>query len=473
MENNESFFLNITNVTGATVSDGQGTGTILNDDAGPLNFVVTKVGPDANDGVCDADCSLREAVGAANANPGADTITFDPALFAAPAIIDLTGGPLPIIDHVTITGPGADLLTLDAHDASRLFIIAIDVLAEISSVGMTGGYNDAEGGGAIFSEGNLTLRAVHMYGNYGRFGGAIMNYGFGTSLNINDSTIANNTADDAGAIASYGPLRMYNSTISGNTATDFVGAIYIASVSNVSHTILNSTITGNTARSDGGVWVDNPNVEIASSIIAGNSASVGSADFTGNAPISYGYNLIGVVADAAYFTAATDQKGTSATPLDPKLAPLANNGGPVPTHGFDNSGGLSPAIDKGNAFGQTTDARGMSRTVEFAGIANAVGGDGTDIGAYELLAPTAAPVTITGRVLSTAGRPVYGAVVTLTGEGGEPKRAVTNMFGYYRFEGVSGGEGYVLSVKAKRYSFRAVYVNADADVAGLDIYAER
>ena len=37
---------------------------------------------DAFPGVCDlADCTLREAIGAANATPGLDTITFDPAVF--------------------------------------------------------------------------------------------------------------------------------------------------------------------------------------------------------------------------------------------------------------------------------------------------------------------------------------------------------------------------------------------------------
>ena len=38
-------------------------------------FTVTKIA-DTNDGVCGADCSLREAIGAANALPGADVITL-------------------------------------------------------------------------------------------------------------------------------------------------------------------------------------------------------------------------------------------------------------------------------------------------------------------------------------------------------------------------------------------------------------
>jgi len=38
-EANETFFVNVTNVTGATVGDGQGTGTIINDDCSPTHTI--------------------------------------------------------------------------------------------------------------------------------------------------------------------------------------------------------------------------------------------------------------------------------------------------------------------------------------------------------------------------------------------------------------------------------------------------
>jgi hypothetical protein len=68
------------------------------------------------------------------------------------------------------------------------------------------------------------------------------------------------------------------------------------------------------------------------------------------------------------------------TPLtaDPKLGPLASNGGPTPTHALAAG---SPAIDAGDAFGVTTDQRGRPRPTDFPGVAAA--GDGSDIGAFE------------------------------------------------------------------------------------------
>jgi hypothetical protein len=44
----------------------------------------------------------------------------------------------------------------------------------------------------------------------------------------------------------------------------------------------------------------------------------------------------------------------------------------------------SPAIDQGKRFGESTDQRGMHRPYDFPSIPNASGGDGTDIGAFEL-----------------------------------------------------------------------------------------
>jgi len=48
----------------------------------------------------------------------------------------------------------------------------------------------------------------------------------------------------------------------------------------------------------------------------------------------------------------------------------------------------SPAIDEGKSFGLTTDQRGAPRPFDFPFITNAPGGDGSDIGAYELIVPS-------------------------------------------------------------------------------------
>ena len=71
-------------------------------------------------------------------------------------------------------------------------------------------------------------------------------------------------------------------------------------------------------------------------------------------------------------------------PLDPGIGPLQNNGGPTFTHALLTG---SPAIDKGRSPGVTTDQRGRSRTYDFSAITNAIGGDNTDIGAFEVNPP--------------------------------------------------------------------------------------
>ena len=472
VEPNESFFVNLTSVSGAIVADGQGVGTIENDDADPLNFIITKTA-DTNDGVCDADCSLREAIANSNINPATDTITFDPALVSTPTTVSLGGTRLDITDNVIITGPGADLLTINANNLSQIYSVGPGIGAEISGMSLTGGNaaGSFQEGGAIYVAGELTLKAVHIYGNYAPLGGAIAGEFDVSIVNIIDSTIANNTAQNVGGVYAYGSANLINSTVSGNNAPGgFVGGLYIYGGTSVP-TIKNSTITNNTAASGGGVFSDAPNLQIGGSIIAGNFANDASQDIAGLLGESLGYNLVGVADLVPQFTALGDQTGTSVVPLDPRLAPLAGNGGRVPTHAFDLSSGLSPAIDAGNAFGLSLDARGLARTVDFLIVANAAGGDGTDIGAFELQAPTAALVVIEGRVLTAEGQPLHRAVVTLTGRDGWEVSTVTDTGGYFRFDGVSGGEGYVLSVARKRYRFGPVFVNADADVAGLDIYA--
>ena len=102
-------------------------------------------------------------------------------------------------------------------------------------------------------------------------------------------------------------------------------------------------------------------------------------DFVGNTIAnsfdSNGYNLIG----DGNATGAFNQTGDQIDP-EPGLDRLGSYGGPTQTHRLQPE---SPAIDKGSS-GATTDQRGQSRPHDFTDIANATGGDGSDIGAFEL-----------------------------------------------------------------------------------------
>lgn len=75
-------------------------------------------------------------------------------------------------------------------------------------------------------------------------------------------------------------------------------------------------------------------------------------------------------------------------------------------------------------------------------------------GAVNILAPTAADVNVGGRVTTASGRGVRGVIITMTNASGAEAKTATNSFGYYRFTGIEAGQSYVLTARAKNYTFR-------------------
>jgi uncharacterized repeat protein (TIGR01451 family) len=92
--------------------------------------------------------------------------------------------------------------------------------------------------------------------------------------------------------------------------------------------------------------------------------------------------------------------------------------------------------------------------------------------AGEPLAPTAAQVGVSGRVMTADGRGVSGARVALTNQSGQTVYAITNPFGYYRFVGVGSGQTYLASVNHKRYTFASRSVSVSDEVVGFDFLPE-
>ena len=88
-------------------------------------------------------------------------------------------------------------------------------------------------------------------------------------------------------------------------------------------------------------------VQLKNTIVAGNT---GTEDMLGNSYISLGNNLIGTPGNATDFTDGVngDQVGTSASPLDPMLDPLSDNGGFAQTHALQAG---STAINNGTGTG--------------------------------------------------------------------------------------------------------------------------
>lgn len=378
-------------------------------------------------GICPGpQCTLRQAI--AMALPG-DTIDFSPSI----SLIDLTSGELSIDKNLTIAGPGPNFLTVQRNSDGasshlfRVFHIAssnIDVSISGLTIAKGMGVEGTRGGGAILIDGGNTVTISHstLSGNsaqggpvQARFsGGAIANNGSltihhssisdnatiswdgggiynGGTMVITSSTVSGNVSNSngGGGISNAGTMTIHNSTISGNRVLSAAAGGGILNSGSV--TIVNSTITRNGTDSAGGI---NPShgdgiynsdgavLNVKNTIIAANLElqGRGGEDVFGSVT-SQGYNLIGTNKGAVIASQPTDQIGSAISPIDPVLGPLQDNGGPTFTHALLSG---SPARDKGNSSGLITDQRGFPRPVDNPAIPNAVGGDGSDIGAFEM-----------------------------------------------------------------------------------------
>ena len=428
--------------------------------------------------------SLRQAINDANAASSDDLILFDSELNGQ-AIILASEIQINNSGTLTITGNGANVLTINGGAGTNRIFYSNGASIIITGVTLTGGNGTgavASGdGGAVYANGGaLVLDSVHVTGNSsaGQGGGVV--FVLGTNHQILNSTFSANTAVDCGGFSNKGgTLNVTNSTISGNNATGVGSEIQSGGFCSNGETTLRSvTITGNTAEDVGGIELEGGLLNLGDTIVAGNISPSASSDIRRSSGIlvTAGYNLIGKNDSVeAEFPAGNpnvnnDIVGTSTAPINALLnATLNNNGGTTPTHDLLPG---SPAIDKGSSFGTATDQRGLPRPVDSLNFSNAPGGSGADIGAFEVqFAPTAAPVTITGRVLASNGRGLSKVRVSIMNQTGEVRHTVTNSFGYYRFEGVPAGETYVISAKYKRYAVNPQVLLVDRDLNNINLLA--
>lgn len=97
----------------------------------------------------------------------------------------------------------------------------------------------------------------------------------------------------------------------------------------------------------------------------------------------------------------------------------------------------------------------------------------TNIGQFTVMGTTAAPVNLSGRVSNSFGRGIQNVTITMTDNLGNNRTANTTAFGYYRFSNVAAGETYIISAKAKRYTFvqPTLVVNAGQDLTEINFTA--
>jgi len=341
--------------------------------------------------------------------PGAGVLAIDGN--AASSVFHIDNGVTAAISGLTITNGSA---------SGGGGILNVHSTVTVSNCNISGN-STAGAGGGIYNDGvvgsaTLTVVASTLSGNSASVGGGIYNDGYvgSVTLTVIASTFSDNSSgDEGGGIYNEGQygsatLTVITSTFSGNLADYAGGGIYnhTCAPGSAMLTVVASTFSANSASQGGGIVNDAfscPDIPSAfsgnSAITAGNagggihandSSTTGATLEIGDTILNAGAsgeniaNFGGTVTSDGYnlssdngggfLTATGDQTNT-----DPRLGPLANNGGPAVTMALRVG---SPAIDAGNSFGLATDQRGQPR-YDNPNIANATAGDGADIGAYE------------------------------------------------------------------------------------------
>ncbi len=338
-------------------------------------FVVTTTADDATGAAANCpgtSCTLRDAITAADA-AGTGNITFSPTVFASTntttqnTITLLT--PLPRLNGlINIQGLGASIVTVSGNNSATvgsIFFVNAGATVSISALTISNGKASSYGGG-IESAGALTVTSCVFSGNSAVGGGAIFvtagslavqNSTFSSnsatgegggailansvSVNISYSTFYNNTTDGStgsgGAITSFGPLTVSDSTFSSNSS-GYGGAIYAS----FSATVVNSIFAGNSAGASRGAAIFSAEVFNASNNL-------------------YYQNFDSGTTNEDDCHACTSNTG--AISGNPSLAPLGNYGGPTPTMiPLPGSAAICTASSALIPNGVTTDQRGLPRT---------------------------------------------------------------------------------------------------------------
>ncbi|MFN8151088.1 MAG: choice-of-anchor Q domain-containing protein [Solirubrobacterales bacterium] len=348
--------------------------------------VVTLSGMTIANGLCGSTCGSQG--GAINSN---GTLTLDDVVLTGNVASDTTaaansfaeggaiennsGGTLTVIDSEirTSTVTASNGTSQNAASGGAIMnrgtatIIRSEISSNVANASATSPATSNVNGGAIESDGHLTIQASLINNNQVTSGGSGSSSLSGggiaqfndpaTSLTIDNSTIA------------------ANSTQVGGTG----GGIY--SIGNVG-TITNSTIYGNSSPTGANLYMSTQ-LRLSNTIVSNPTAG---PNCSGAAVISEGFNLES--ASSCGLNQSTDKSNTPSN-----LGALTDNGGPTRTRA-PLAG--SAVIDAGKAAaGVTTDQRGLIRPSDIATVADVVGGDGSDIGAVEVQDTVAPDTTIT------------------------------------------------------------------------------
>ncbi len=352
------------------------------------------------------------------------------------------GGIYNNVSHLTVTGCAIDTNTAGGNGGGIYNSFASTLTLRDSTIDN----NSALAGGGVYNaSGTVTATGCLFHANAATHGGGVANADIGSSasLTVNNCTLSDNIVSGSSATGSQ-----INNSRQTSTASAKVG---------------NSTVVSNNEPANyagGAVYNSNG----ATATLGNNILQAGAQEHTlitttSGTITSAGYNLSSD--DGGGFLTGTGDQINTDPLLDP--AGLRDNGGLTDTIALQAS---SPAIDKGKrdtiaTLAINSDQRKEPRPFDDPNVANAAGGDGSDIGAYE-----ASRLRITNvEKLGTDLRISFDSVVDRNyqlqsqsgllldgwnslgspapGNGGIAQVTVSNAFSqpvqFYRVEQVSGG----------------------------------
>jgi CSLREA domain-containing protein len=364
----------------------------------------------ANDG----QCSLREAIAAANTDAASGTAVGECPAGSGSDTITVPGMQISLSSQLVMNSPivlvGAGVGNTVIKGNAGVFLVNSGPVV-LKNLTVQGETTSGNGRGITVTAGEVEITDVRITGNFLLGGGGGLYLGPSATIIVRRTTIDQNHGEGAGnggagGIANAGNLVVQESLVAGNTSNR-TGGIWNGPGANLN--LCNTTLSGNEGNSDdagsggllniGHAFLNNVTIAenkgrgnnlasfrgggllssssattiVMNSIIANNDGRGGPNDCAGVLDSASVYNLI------------RDTTGCQLPPnpitfqlnQDPQLGPLGFNGGPTRTHPLFVG---SPAIDKGGPVGYPIDQRGYMRSVD----GNGDGLAKPDIGAYEI-----------------------------------------------------------------------------------------
>lgn len=266
--------------------------------AAPGAFAATITVNSSNDMGSASDCTLRDAITAANSNTATngcmagddnnDAIVFGDG--AAGSTITLGGSALPTVASGSTLTIGMadsdddDAVTIDANSASRIFVnqgnLTLNGLTLVNGVATTaGGDADARSGGAILNDdgGMLTVNGGAMNNNTADRAGGAIEEASGVSSDDDDDDDSDDDSDNV-------RVTLNDVDFSGNDAgvnPGNGGALHVTGSADI--VVNGGTFDGNTAREGGALWNNAGTMSIDDATFTANTATGAAADQGGGA----------------------------------------------------------------------------------------------------------------------------------------------------------------------------------------------